>query len=153
MHKKTILLFLLLAIGQAKAQEKSTDFKRCGDQKLWPYYYQTKDGYTPDFYEVKKAFAQQYKSQDYQNLPDNSGIFHVVFWVNCEGKAGNYSYETFNHQYQYAALNPKICEDLLRITQSLKVWQAIPAKNEVQNFHQYFIFRITNGRITDILPK
>lgn len=126
----------------------------CGDKKVYPYYYlQNSGNYIPDFYEVKKLFELQYHKEDYSNLSDNTGILHISFWVNCEGKTGNYSMESFSFDYVYCILNEKLKHNILELVKSLKIWKPIANNQLIQNFHQYYIFKIKNGEITDILPK
>ena len=90
---------------------------------------------------------------EYSHLENNTGILHITFWVNCKGETGNYSMESFNFDYQYCVLNDKIKQRILELVQSLKIWKPIAEDQLIQNFHQYYIFKIKNGEITDILPK
>lgn len=148
------IIFLSLLISLKSFGQQSQDFQLCGDKKVYPYYYfQNSGNYTPDFYEVKAVFRTNYHVEDYSQLENNTGILHITFWVNCKGETGNYSLESFDFDYKYCKLNDKLKLDILNLVKSLKIWKPIPEKLEIQNFHQYYIFKIQNGQIRDILPK
>ncbi|PZU90609.1 MAG: hypothetical protein DI529_02460 [Chryseobacterium sp.] len=152
MFRSIIFLFFLISLKSFGQQ--SQDLQLCGDKKVYPYYYlQNSGNYVPDFYAVKSIFKAKYHAEDYSHLENNTGILHITFWVNCKGETGNYSLESFGFDYKYCELNDKIKQDILNLVKSLKIWKPIAENQAIQNFHQYYIFKIQNGEITDILPK
>ncbi|WP_312082130.1 MULTISPECIES: hypothetical protein [Epilithonimonas] len=152
MLKVAFLLFCFL--GNIFFAQVNDNLELCGDKKVYPYYYlQNSGNYIPDFYQIKGVFNTKYFKEEYSHLENNTGILHITFWVNCKGETGNYSMESFNFDYQYCVLNDKIKQRILELVQSLKIWKPIAEDQLIQNFHQYYIFKIKNGEITDILPK
>ncbi len=152
MKNKTFqIVFFLLCSFYVKAQEIK-DFKPCGNGYYYPYY-NNRISYTPDFYIVKKYFKENYKETKYKNISNNTGMIHIVFNVNCKGETGNYSIETFDYDYKYCMINEIIKSEFLKLTQELKIWNVINESAEIQNFHKYFIFKIKNGKLTEILLK
>lgn len=146
---QTILLSLSTFYTSA---QKGSDFKPCGDGYYYPYY-NNRVSYTPDFYLVKKHFLLNYKEKEYKDVPNNTGMVHIVFNVNCNGETGNYSLETFDFDYKYCTINDTIKSEFIKLTKELKIWQPIGEKEPIQNFHKYFIFKIKNGKLIEILLK
>lgn len=149
-----IAIILLCLVGNLCFAQVTDNLELCGDKKVYPYYYLQQSGnYIPDFYQVKKLFETQFHKEDYSKLENNTGILHITFWVNCKGETGNYSTESFSFDYKYCNLNDILKQKILDLVKSLKIWKPIAGNQLIQNFHQYYIFKIQNGEIIDILPK
>ena len=127
----------------------NNDFKLCLGIKH-PYYSPTLE-YTGGFYAIKKNFYSNYKNVKSLN---DSGIVKIRFQINCSGKSGNYSIETYSLDYKRNIIDAKIKGQLLSLTKDLTKW--IPAHNENGenvNSHKFFAFKIIDGSLKDILPK
>ncbi|MCB9202360.1 MAG: hypothetical protein H6604_04835 [Flavobacteriales bacterium] len=144
------LLAFLIITNFLSAQE--TNFKLCGDSTLIPYYF-PELSYRPDFHEVKKYFSENYSAEKFKNAPNNTGMIHIVFWVNCKGETGNYSIETFDYDYKYCEMDENLKQFFLDLTKNLKVWKTIPENEKYLNFHKFYIFKVKNGELVEILPK
>lgn len=150
MNKKQLIFFLVFFSFLLKAQ--NTTFELCGDKKLVPYYF---DGlpYKTDFYEVKQYFKENYSAEKFKNIPNNTGMIHIVFHVNCKGETGNYSIETFDYDYKYCTLNEELKNEFLRLTKELKIFQPFTPNDKIQNFHKFYIFKLKNRELIEIAPK
>ena len=145
-------IFLLVTLFSSFLFSQETKFQLCGDKTLVPYYH-TQLTNKPDFYEIKKYFSENHSAEKFKNIPNNTGMIHVVFWVNCKGETGNYSVETFDYDYKYYEMNESLKQEFLNLTQNLRVWKTIPENEKYLNYHKYFVFKIKNGELLEILPK
>lgn len=80
-------------------------------------YYDPILNYKGGFYEIKKIFFDHYEAV---YLPNNNGIVKVIFNINCKGKAGNYTLETYSLNYKNIEINENITSQILKLTKSLE---------------------------------
>lgn len=152
MKKKIFQIIIFFILSHYSKAQEIVDFKPCGDGRYYPYY-NNKLSYTPDFYIVKNYFKSNYKNVEFTNIDNNTGMIHIFFNVNCKGETGNYSIETFDFDYKFCIINELIKSKILKLTKELKIWQAVNEKEQIQNFHKYYIFKIKNGTLVEILLK
>ena len=75
---------------------------------------------------------------------------HLI--VNCEGRAGRFEINELNLNLEKTNLNNHLVEDLLSITAEQKNWSVFNVKAHPKNYYMYILYRIENGKITEILP-
>jgi hypothetical protein len=146
--RKLVKLFLIITFLSCNPNT-NLEFKLCSGGKR-PYYYPTLE-YKGGFYIVKKHFFDNFKASNYLN---NTGIVKIRFDVNCKGETGNFMIDTYNMNYRATIINDEITKQLLYLTKELKNW--IPAQNdkgETINSFKFFTFKLSDGKLVDILPK
>lgn len=97
---------------------------------------------------IVEAFRSNYEAVE---VPQ-SGWIRIRFIVNCKGESGRFRITTSNTVYQAQTFEPKITEQLLSITQSLKGWKPLPDPDDPRDYYQYLTFKIENGVLKEILP-
>jgi hypothetical protein len=143
------IYILVLFITILGCDSNSGDFELC-DASLHPYYYPELK-YEGEFYAIKEHFYGRYQSVENGS---NTGIVRIRFQVNCTGETGRYNMETYDNNYRKIDIESEITNQLMQLTQELDGW--IPGKNdegETVNSHKFFAFKITEGKLVDILPK
>jgi hypothetical protein len=145
-----ICCFILTHIASAQSDSA---FALCGTGVKWPYYNPDLT-YYGNFRAIKKYYAQNYETEKFLKLENNSGIVRIQFVVNCKGESGNFVVESCDYNYKICNVNPLIVNSLLELTKSLNGWiPAINEQGESVNSHKFFAFKIVKGVIEDILPK
>lgn len=152
-HCLSISVLLVVLSAVPVFSQADTIFRRCPDVPDYPYYH-PKLRYEGDFWAIKKHCYEGFADEAFASLPDNTGIVTVHFWVNCHGQSGDFQVECCDFDYKPVLVNGRIVTRLLELVAGLNGW--IPARFEngqVVNSHKFLSFRISKGKLTDILPQ
>jgi len=85
-------------------------------------------------------------------LPGESGWIRIRFVVNCRGEAGWYRISGADENYVEKQFDSSIIEALLEATSSLNGWKILPSEDEPEDYYQYLLFHMEDGRIKEIRP-
>ncbi len=85
-------------------------------------------------------------------LEGESGYLSVRFLVNCQGETGYFTTEMSDLDYQEYTFPESLTQHLVAFTSSLKSWQATHIQGEARDSYAYIIYKIVDGKITEILP-
>lgn len=131
-----------------KNRDFSPSFEPCNSNL--PYGYYSNAGFET-FKKGKNSFKQYIKSNFKNKHYTDSGILNLRFIINCKSEVGNMEVNQLNKDYQLTNLNSDLVEELIQLTVLQENWTI--ASNESKNdYYMYLIFRIENGKITEILP-
>ena len=125
------------------------DFNLCDNGEI----YGTHHG-NPEFaFNINKKEFRDYVFASYNfNKYSDSGYLNFRFIVNCEGRAGRFEINELNLNLEKTNLNNHLVEDLLSITAEQKNWNVFNVEGHPKNYYMYILYRIENGKITEILP-
>ena len=124
-------------------------FTLCDVNTAYPYY-GTDTHVKRDKREILEYFNHGYRKPE--TARDN-GYVCIRFIVNCMGVAGRFRLEEFDKNYQPTSINSEIKVQLLDLTRNVKDWQPIIFENQrTYDSYCYFLFKIENGNLTDVLP-
>lgn len=130
----------------------NVNFKVCnGDEQIFQYF---NLGKGPVYSKEKSSILNTFKTT-YKPLNDKTqnGFIRIRFIINCEGKAGRFRVLESDYNYQKFTFNKKITNQLLTLTKKIENWEIHYSKNEIAlDYYMYLIFKITNGKLTEILP-
>mgnify|MGYP004068633657 CR=1 FL=1 len=93
-----------------------------------------------------------YSSYTDSMVSKESGLIRIRFIVNCQGKTGRFRLIGMNSNYQEREFDTSITKQLLEITRSLNSWKVLSYKDQPQDYYQYLIFKMKDGRIEEVLP-
>jgi len=127
------------------------EFKVCnGDDKILQYF---NVGEGPVYEGEKSTILNTFKSK-YKPLSDKeqNGFVRIRFIVNCNGKAGRFRVLQSDYNYQEFNFDERIITQLLDITKGIENWHIIYEREIAFDYYMYFIFKITDGQLTEILP-
>lgn len=152
---KIFLLLLSITIGLFTVAQETTPIDSCCINNHVPYYYiDAPLKYTGGFYAIKLFIHENYKAEEHQNLPDNTGIVMIHFNISCDGTMKNISLESFNLDYKKTTINPVITEKLQTVVSKLKNWQVgMNEKNEPYCYHKFLAIKLVDSKIIEILPN
>lgn len=143
---KLITVFIVLCFS---CNSNIESFDLCTNTTK-PYYYPSLK-YKGDFYEIKTHYYTNF-------IPTTNGytgFVKISFQVNCRGETGNYTMDRYTLDYKRNPLGAKVSEQFLHLTKELKDW--IPARDEETgeqiDSHKFFMFKLKNGELVDVLPK
>lgn len=135
---------------EADAEMDGDTFQLCYSEARVKQYFNFSQGMQ---YEGEKPTMVEVFRKDYEAVDvPQSGWIRIRFIVNCKGESGRFRLTASNSQYQKQAFDPKITDQLLSITQSLKGWKPLPNLDDPRDYYQYLTFKIENGALKEILP-
>ena len=127
------------------------EFSICHGEKWVKQYFHFDQGGLQ--YKGEQPAIAAFFNENYNPIPTaESGWVRIRFIVNCEGKTGRFRLMGSNEQYEPFAFDPKITNQLMKLTQQLDGWQILPNPEAPADYYQYLIFKIENGQIIEILP-
>ena len=85
-------------------------------------------------------------------LRDASGYLTFRFVVNCKGEAGWFVTEEVDLAYQRIEFNKDLKMHLYSILKSEKEWTNLVVRKKPRDAYAYITFKISNGKISEILP-
>ncbi len=127
------------------------EFNQCFDGFQGEYYFYSNGDITYQHgneYLVKKI-AKNSPKTDFKD-----GYINVHFSINCEGKVGHIGLEQMDFQYQKTAFSYELVAHIINEVVQLKDWPKIKPLNnwEYKDVHAFLMFKIENGKITDLCP-
>lgn len=138
-------------VGDIEFDKKldGSDFKKCFvDFSSFQYYNFDGFQYKGEKIEIeKKLETLNLKSDESSN-----GYITIRFVVNCEGKPGMFRVQQMNEDYKEIEFDKTFTDQLLEFTKSLKDWIPQEYLGIKINYYQYLTYKITNGKVSEILP-
>ena len=136
---------------QAKPDAETSDYNTystCLDSRPGEYYHDD-IGYIKG----NQYLLKQIQKNAPQSLTGN-GYITVHFTINCQGKVGRFGLEQMNRKYQSTQFNPELIEYLVNFIAQIDEWENIDTLNNsmYSDAHAFYMFKIENGKITDICP-
>lgn len=89
-----------------------------------------------------------------KNAPPASGDGYITvhFTINCKGEMGHLGLEQMNTEFQSTSFESAQVKHIIKEVMELKEWPEIPAGRFYKDIHSFLMFRIKNGKITDLCP-
>ncbi|WP_100678771.1 hypothetical protein [Avrilella dinanensis] len=137
---------------QAKSETNTSDYSTystCLDSRPGEYYFNNDVGY---------AKGNQYLlRQIQQNAPESgsdNGYITVHFTINCHQNVGRFGLEQMNRKYQPAQFDAELIQYLVNFIAQLDEWENADKIDSgmYRDVHAFYMFKIENGKITDICP-
>ncbi|NQY28470.1 MAG: hypothetical protein HRT69_03255 [Flavobacteriaceae bacterium] len=124
-------------------------FTLCDDEKIFGKHHGSPEF---SFKTNKKNFRESVLASYNFSKYSDSGYLNFRFLVNCEGKAGRFEINELNLDLEKVDLNDDMVEELLTLTSDEKHWNIFYTKELPRNYYMYILYRIEDGKITEILP-
>ena len=89
-----------------------------------------------------------------KNAPPASGDGYITvhFTINCNGKMGHLGLEQMDPEFQSTSFDPALVKHIILEVMDLKDWPEIKSGKFYRDIHSFLMFRIRNGKITDLCP-
>ena len=123
-------------------------FALCDVSKAYPYY-GTDTHARRDKREILTHFLKGFTSSP--EIHD-TGFISVRFMVNCMGVAGRFRVTEFDKSYAPIKFDTRITSQLLKLSKDVKDWEPIRFDSGSYDSYCYFLFKIEDGKLTDVLP-
>lgn len=81
-----------------------------------------------------------------------SGYITVRFVVNCKGQTDRFRVLQVDRNYQSATFDSALVATVLGFTKGLTAWRPGEYQGAYYDYFQYLTFKITDGKVVDILP-
>lgn len=125
---------------------KTKDFELCGKGRIRGYYHSA----APNIYKGSKlAFKQMIQSNFNTNPYTDQGYLNLRFNINCDGETGNVIVTELNTDLEIISLDQKLVTELYELSMKEENWETA---DEDLNYYMYLLFKIENGKVTEILP-
>ncbi len=93
------------------------------------------------------------KSLDQKKLKKESGFLTYRFIINCKGKAGRFTTEQSNLNFEKKTFDKETVQHLYEIVSSQTDWQVCTGgRVDTQDAYTYITFKLKDGKIIDLLP-
>lgn len=122
-------------------------FTRCSDFPPYGSYSSYRTLYAKD----KGAFKQYITSKFNRNGYTDNGLLNLRFLMNCKGDIGDLEINELDNNFNRKDLTDELVAELLALSFEDSHW-TIPSDNPANDYYMYLIFRIENGKVTEILP-
>lgn len=122
-----------------------TTFYTCYDSRPGEYYHN----------DIKYVHGNEYLLEKIsKDAPTDAGNGYITihFIINCEGKVGNIGLEQMDRSYKSASFGTALVKHLIDKVVSLDMWPPIPEDSFYRDVHAFLMFKIENGKITDLCP-
>lgn len=126
----------------------ASNFKRCNDYSPIGYYSHVDFNV---FDKNKAQFKRFIQSNFNSNLYTDSGMLNLRFIINCNGEVGDMEVNQLNKDYQITKFNNNLVEEIIQLTVEKENWVISDNKSDNDKY-MYLIFRLEDGKITEILP-
>jgi len=139
-------------VGDSEYQTGIDDstFKPCYGEYRVKQYFNYGNGLV---YEGEKTALVNIFKEKFQSVDTaKSGFIRIRFIVNCEGKTGRFRLTSSDKNFQPAQFAACITDQLMTITKSLDGWLPLPDTTSPEDYYQYLVFKIEDGRLTEIMP-
>lgn len=89
-----------------------------------------------------------------KNAPPASGdgYITVLFTINCKGETGHLGLEQMDTEFQSTSFESALVKHIIKEVMEIKDWPQIPRGRFYKDIHSFLMFRIKNGKITDLCP-
>ena len=124
------------------------NFKRCNDNLPIGYYSHV------DFnvFDKSKAHFKRFIQSNFNsNFYTDSGMLNLRFIINCNGEVGDMEINELNKEYQLTELSNDLVEEIIQLTGKKESWMISNDKLKHDKY-MYLIFKLEDGKITEILP-
>ena len=102
---------------------------------------------------TKKKFRDSILSKYNHQVYTDSGYISFRFLVNCKGEAGWFEISEMNLDLKEVNLEDKMVSELLELTSNSENWNQLGSnKGGFIDYYMYILYRIENGKVTEILP-
>ena len=96
-------------------------------------------------------------NQIQKNAPESgsdNGYITVHFTINCHQNVGRFGLEQMNRKYQPAQFDAELIQYLVNFIAQLDEWENADKIDSgmYRDVHAFYMFKIENGKITDICP-
>ncbi len=123
----------------------ASNFKMCLDRRPNEYYnFEPDISYTHGNNSLLKRLIKD------APITKGNGFITIHFAINCEGKVGRFGLEQMDTDYQSASYDPKLIKHLIQEISKITEWN-LP-ENISTDIHRFFMFKVTNGKITEVWP-
>jgi len=128
------------------------DFKVCNGEKNMLQYFNTGEGfkYKGEKPELVKKIKKNFKPV--VGNENQNGFIRIRFVINCKGESGRYRILSSDFNYEPKEFDKAIVNQLMALVKELDGWETIAKNNQTLDYYMYLIFKIDNGRISEILP-
>ncbi len=128
----------------------ASSFAPCGPTNRIADYYNDDDA---KFIGGKGALFELLETTLDKSKPKGeSGYLTFRFVVNCEGKAGWFTTEEADLDYQRKSFSSECKNHLYDILSSVEKWKMLTIRDQVRDAYVYITFKLKNGKIIEILP-
>ena len=126
-------------------ENNSSNFKMCWDRRPNEYY-----NFKPDISYTHGNNALLKRLIKDAPTTKGNGFITIHFAINCEGKVGRFGLEQMDTEYKSASYNPELIKYLIQEISKITEWN-LPEKIQTDT-HRFFMFKVTNGKITEVWP-
>jgi len=132
------------------ASQDSKTFTLCNEEYQAYQYFNDSNGLQ---YEGERlAIYNEFESEYSIHEKGENGLVRIRFIVNCDGLAGRFRILGMDNEYKSKKFKSSITTELMRITKTLDKWKPKKVNGENIDYYQYLIFKLEDGKITEILP-
>lgn len=128
------------------------DFKRCLDKDYGIQYYDYNSSNGLQYKGEKIEIVQALEKLKLSSSKNINGYITVRFLVNCEGKTGLFRTQQMNENYTEENFDKDFVNKLVSFTKSLNGWIPKESQGSKLDYYQYLTYKITNGKVSEILP-
>lgn len=123
-------------------------FKTCNTLRPIEYY-----NFNPDFkYVDGNDFVLKKVNENAPIGMQEDGYITIHFLVNCKGKLGQIGLEQMDFNFQSTAFNTALVHHLIDEVLKLDNWPETSDNPSEPSIHAFMMFKIENGKITDLCP-
>lgn len=127
-------------------------FRRCMQEDYGIQYYNINNSNGLKYRGEKLAIIQELEKLNLTSSNKSNGYITIRFVVNCEGKTGLFRIQQMNENYTEEDFDKDLSKKLLNFTKSLNDWTPTEIQNKKVDYYQYLTYKITNGKVSEILP-
>lgn len=128
------------------------DFKRCMDKDYGIQYYSINNSNGLQYKGEKITIIRELEKLNLSSSKKINGYITIRFVINCEGKTGLFRVQQMNEYYQEENFDKDFSVKLLNFTKSLNGWIPIEIRGKKLDYYQYLTYKITDGKVSEILP-
>lgn len=145
-YAETKKIIDVYSLNSNKNPETNTsNFKMCWDRRPNEYY-----NFDPDISYTHGNNALLKRLIKGAPSTKGNGFITIHFAINCEGKVGRFGLEQMDTKYQSASYDPKLIKHLIQEISKITEWE-LPKKIQTDT-HRFLMFKVTNGKITEVWP-
>ncbi|WP_037320442.1 hypothetical protein [Salegentibacter sp. Hel_I_6] len=121
------------------------DFTRCMEGQPGEYYHKDLTYLDGNEFLIQKIG---------ENAPTGTGDGYITihFTLNCNGQMGNPGLEQMNLEYKSTSFEAPLVQHLIDEVMKLEAWPKVEPGWFYEDIHSFLMFKITNGKITDLCP-